>query len=56
MSNTTITVSAEKAAYLKELDALTLDTLKILAQKAKGKSPQQLQNLESKLKTYQAFI
>jgi hypothetical protein len=52
----TITVPEEKAEHLQALSNLTLDTLKILSAKAKGKTPEQLKSLESKLKTYQAFI
>jgi hypothetical protein len=53
---TTITVPEDKAAYLQALSSLTVDTLKILAGKANGKTPEQLKALESKLKMYQAFI
>lgn len=53
---TTITVPAEKAEHLQQLQHLTVDTLKILATKAKGKNPDQLKALEGKLKAYQAFI
>lgn len=56
MSQTTITVPAEKAEYLQQLSNATAETLRILASKAKGKSPAQMKALEEKLKMYQLFI
>lgn len=56
MSQTAITVPTVKAEYLKELSNCTVDTLKILADKAKGKNPEQMKALETKLKAYQVFI
>lgn len=51
MSKTTqITVDADKAAHLQKIGNLSVDTLKILADKA-GKP-----GIEQKLKTYRHFI
>jgi hypothetical protein len=54
--NKTISVPANVAAYLEKIAQATPETLRILAGKCDGKTPAQMQALETKLKTYQAFI
>ncbi len=53
---TTINVSPEKAEYLKLIANATPETLRILAEKCKGKNEKQFSDLEKKLKNWQSFI
>ncbi len=53
---TTITVPKEKAEHLKLIASATPETLRILAEKCKGKTERDFQALEQKLKNFQAFI
>lgn len=53
---TTITVPKEKAEYLKLIANATPETLRILAEKCKGKTDKQFADLEKKLKAYQMWI
>lgn len=56
MTTTTITVPTDKAESLKLIAAATPETLRILAEKCKGKNEKQFLDLEKKLKSYQLFI
>ena len=53
---TSITVPKEKADYLKVIANATPETLRILAEKCKGKSEAEFKAIETKLKNFQAFI
>ncbi len=56
MQTTAITVPSDRAEYLRDLAKATPETLRILASKCQGKSEEDFKKLETKLKTYQAFI